>query len=271
MAYPTMTDAEIQAQAANEYQSYYDKLRLSAQQNVASTDLLLQQQIGGLGTTYGKQLEASQKDYAQGYSQSAREQLARGMGRSSYALQTLANVNQSGAEAKQTIMDAKGAAEANLAAQRTQLQSQLAAQMMNYDASQSADILKRIGELQTTQYERQYQTGRDAASDAQWQAEFNETVRQFNESLAAQREAAARSSGGGSSGGSSQGVTTPSGMTLEQLIASLSGGESTKKSLPMTQKQASLTSFGTRKQTKGILTGKSSSSSVRNKLMQMTK
>jgi hypothetical protein len=192
-------------------------LRLSTQQQTAASDLLLQQQIGGLGTTYGKRIDASGKEYAQAYSQSGRAQLARGMGRSSYALQTLANVTTEGAEAKQTILDAKAAAESNLQAQRTQLQSQLASQIMNYDASQSADILKRISELQSTQYDRTYQSQRDAAKDAQWQTEFNETVRQFNESLAAN----AKSSGGGSSRGSSQVATTPTGMTLDQLIASL--------------------------------------------------
>lgn len=222
MAYTELTDAELKAQAESEYQSYYDQLRLSAQQNTSASDLLLQQQIGGLGTTYGKQVDASGKEYAQAYSQSGRAQLARGMGRSSYALQTLANVTTEGAEAKQTIMDAQAAAEANLQAQRTQLQSQLAAQLMNYDASQSADILKRISELKATEYEKKYQSERDAAKDAQWQAEFNETVRQFNESLAA-----SRSSGGGSSGSkTSQVTTTPGGMTLDQLIASLSTGGS---------------------------------------------
>lgn len=49
-----------------------------------------------------------------------------------------------------------------------------------------------------------YQQERDRISDEQWQKEFEESQRQYNESMAWQREqAAAKSSGGGGGGGSS--------------------------------------------------------------------
>jgi hypothetical protein len=192
--YTAKTEEEIRGQAETEYQSYYDLLRQSAQQDYETADLLLGQQIEGLGTTYGKQAEESRKEYDLAYSQSAREALSRGMGRSSYAVQTLANVDQAGIEAKQGIMDAQAAAEANLEAQRKQLVSQLTEKLTTYDASQAADILKRIAEIQETEYAKQYQAERDAAADAQWQAEYNEMVRQFDASLAASKKSSSSSS-----------------------------------------------------------------------------
>ena len=47
-----------------------------------------------------------------------------------------------------------------------------------------------------------YQQERDRVKDEQWQKEYEESIRQYNESLAFQREQAARSSSGGGGGGS---------------------------------------------------------------------
>lgn len=223
MAYTPLTAEEIQAQAEEQYQSYYDMMRQSAQQSYGTTDLLLSQQIAGLDTTYGKQLEQTMQDFSRAYSQSGREQLSRGMGRSSYALQTLANITQEGAEAKQSVMDAQAAAEANIEAQRTQLRLQLAEKMDTYDASQAADILKRIDELSANEYEKQRQAERDAAADAQWQAEYNEMVRQFNASLSAKKSSGG---GGGTKTASQETPAQAQGMTYEQLVAGLSGQSS---------------------------------------------
>lgn len=196
--YTPKTDEEIRAKAEGEYESYYDQLRLTAQQQQAQSDLALQQQAAGLQATYDKQREASRKNYAQMYSQADRQMLSRGMQRSSYAAQTLANISEQGVEAQQTIADQQAAAEGNIAAQRTQLAQQLAAQLAQYDASEAADVLNRIRELEDIEYERGmtnaeyrnslsaqiyqilYQQERDRIEDAQWQQQFNESVRQFN-------------------------------------------------------------------------------------------
>ena len=182
MAYTAKTAEAIQSQAATEYQSYYDQLKLAAQQQTGTQDLLYQQQKSGLGTTYGTQVTASQKEYANTYSQAARETLSRGMQRSTYNNQTLANVNTKAAEAKQTIYDAQAAAESNIEAQRTSLASQLAAQIMQYDASQAADIQKRIAEIGT----EEYQKTQDDIANTLAQAQLEEKTRQFNVDQASQ-------------------------------------------------------------------------------------
>lgn len=61
-----------------------------------------------------------------------------------------------------------------------------------------------------------YKSYRDQVADDQWQRQFNENVRQFNENMAFQREQAARAAaygGGRSSGSGSSGNTGGSGLT----------------------------------------------------------
>lgn len=233
-AYTKKTGDQLREQAEGEYKSYYDQLRLSAQQNQERSDLALQQQREGLQRTYDKQREASLKNYATRYSQADRQMLSRGMQRSSYGAQVLANIDIEGAEAQQELWDQQAAAEGNIDAQRTQLAQQLAQQLLQYDAGEAADVLNRIRQLEDQEYERgitdqnmrnqlstqiyqfmqqaeqqkiaqdqwqaqmDYQKQRDAIADEQWQKQFEESVRQFN----VQQEN--KSSGGSGSGGSSK-------------------------------------------------------------------
>ena len=53
--YTPKTDEEIRQQAEGEYQSYYDQLRLAAQQQQEKSDLALAQQRAQLETEYQKQ------------------------------------------------------------------------------------------------------------------------------------------------------------------------------------------------------------------------
>ena len=197
-SYVPKTADQIRQQAQGEYQSYYDQLRLAAQQAQARNDLALQQQREGLQRTYDKQREASQKEYENAYSRADRQQLSRGMQRSSYTAQVLANLTKEGAEAQQELWDAQGAAEGNIDAQRTQLAAQLADQLSQYSASEAADVLARIKQLEDQEYDRGrendqyknslsaqiyqflYQGEQDKIAQEQWQKEFDENVRQWN-------------------------------------------------------------------------------------------
>lgn len=197
-SYVPKTADQIRQQAQGEYQSYYDQLRLAAQQAQARNDLALQQQREGLQRTYDKQREASQKEYENAYSRADRQQLSRGMQRSSYTAQVLANLTKEGAEAQQELWNAQGAAEGNIDAQRTQLAAQLADQLSQYSASEAADVLARIKQLEDQEYDRVrendqyknslsaqiyqflYQGEQDKIAQDQWQKEFDENVRQWN-------------------------------------------------------------------------------------------
>lgn len=221
MAYTPKTADEIRRQAEQETKSYYDQLRLAAQQQQQSNDLRLAQQIAGLQATYDKQREASAKQYRQLYSQVDRQALSRGMQRSSYNAQRLANLGVEGAEAQQAIADQEAAAAGNLEDQRTQLAAQLAAQLNQYGAGEAADTLKRMNELEQQEYERgrdalaqdqwqqqfDYQKQQDIISQEQWQKQFEESVRQFN----VHYNPGSSGSGGSGSGGSGSGRSGGSG------------------------------------------------------------
>lgn len=203
--YVPKTTAENQARAQDEYKSYYDQLRLSAQQRQQQADLALQQQRAGLQDTYDRQREASARDYRQRYSQADRQMLSRGMQRSSYGAQVLANINQRGAEAQQRLWDAQGTAEGNIDAQRAQLAQQLGDQLLQYDASRAADVLKRTRELDDQEYERQQaqqqrndqlglqlasilrQAERDKISDEQFERQFGLSKQQAEAQIANQQ------------------------------------------------------------------------------------
>lgn len=189
--YTAKSDAELRAQAANEYASYYGNLRLSAKQAHDRNNLALQQSRQNLAKSYDKQREASAQQYASAYSQTDRQMLGRGMQRSSYGSQTLANLLEAGAQAQQDIYDAQTDAERQIDAQIALLAQQLSDQLMQYDASEQSDILARLWTLQQQEYDRSvaaqdrqnslaaqiyqflYQEQRDNKSDYQWQKEFD--------------------------------------------------------------------------------------------------
>lgn len=224
--YTPKTAEQIRAQAEGEYQSYYDQLRLAAQQAQAQSDLRLAQQASSLQAAYDEQRENSLRQYRRTYSQADRQLLSRGMQRSSYGNSTLANINIESARAQDKISQAQTTAQSQIEEQRTQLQEQLAQQMSQYTASQQADIMKRSRELEDIEYNRQVdawksqmsmeqmiyeaarQQERDAIADQQWQAQMDENRRQFDEKMEYNRS---KKSGGSGGSKSTTPATTPTG------------------------------------------------------------
>lgn len=196
--YTVRTGDERQAQAELEYGTYYDQLNRAARQQQEQNDLRLVQQRDALQAAYDRDREKSAQQYAQAYSQADRQLLSRGMQRSSYGAQTLANVAMAGAQAQGDIWRQQNEAESQIEDQRTQLSQQLQATLAGYSAEQARDVLKRVNELEQQDYERSvnaaerqtniaqqlysnlYQTRRDEMADAQWLRQFNESARQFN-------------------------------------------------------------------------------------------
>lgn len=239
--YTPKTDEQLKTQAEGEYQSYYDQLRLAARQQQQNNDLRLIQQRDSLQGVYDQQREESARQYSRAYSQADRQLLSRGMQRSSYAGQVLAGVGNQSVRAQQQIADAQAAAVAKIEDQRTQLQQNLDAQMAQYTASQQNDVMKRMRELQDTEYNRQvdawksqstltqqimqamYQQERDKIADQQWEREFNENVRQFDLQMAMRGGGGGGDSGGGSGGSYNPGNKNP-GPTNNALYEALSGG-----------------------------------------------
>ena len=227
--YTPKTAEQIRAQAEGEYQSYYDQLRLAAQQAQAQSDLRLAQQASSLQAAYDEQRENSLRQYRRTYSQADRQLLSRGMQRSSYGNSTLANIDIESARAQDKISQAQTTAQSQIEEQRTQLQQQLAQQMSQYTASQQADVMKRSRELEDIEYNRQVdawksqmsmeqmiyeaarQQERDAIADQQWQAQMEENRRQFDETMDYNYSKLKKSGGSGGSKSTTPATTTPTG------------------------------------------------------------
>lgn len=154
-SYTPKTAEQLQQQAQNRYQSYYDAQRLSAQQEYDRNVAALEKQLAGLDMTYEKQREQSAKDYAQAFSQMDRNMLSKGMQRSSYGAQTLANIQTAGNEALQDIADQEALQRQGISDNQTLLAQQLAAQLAQYDTQQAADVLAYLDELEAKEYDRE--------------------------------------------------------------------------------------------------------------------
>lgn len=190
---PVRTDEQRRQQAENEYKSYYDALRLAAQQGYDSTDLKLQQQLSGLQQSYDQQRKNTAEQYAKSYSQADRQMLSRGMQRSTYTSQLLAGINNEAAEAQGEIDAAQTKATNDLNDQRTQLAAQLAAQMSQYTASEQSDILKRIAELE--EQDRQYSLSQTSLQQS-LATDLYALLKQKEDADAAAAAASKKSSGG---------------------------------------------------------------------------
>lgn len=126
---------------------------------------------------YDAQRKASDRQYAENRAAADRAALGRGMGRSSYNLQNMANIANKGAEANQEIW------------RNQQADLNKFAYQLNQDMQEQANW----------QAQMDYQKDRDKIADEQWQKQFDEGIRQFNAQLALQN--GGRGGGGGYGGG----------------------------------------------------------------------
>lgn len=122
-----------------------------------------------LNYSYGRQREASDKEYNKAYSQADRQALSRGMQRSAYNAQNLANINQQKLEAQENSWNT---------------------QIADYE-NRLSDIEQQ--ELAADQWERQFAANRE---DAAWNKEYQQkqsdiAENQFNLQFNAGREDAA--------------------------------------------------------------------------------
>ena len=188
--YRALTQEEIRAQAAQRYQSVYDQKRLSAQQSYELSDAALLRQMEALQSAYDRQRETSRAENRRTYSEADRHALSRGMQRSSYNEDTLANIGLAGEKALQEIDRQQTEAEGNVEEERTRLSQQLGQLLKQYETDQTNDELAYADELEAREYDRaaaslnaqnelamkiyeyQHQLEQEAVEQARWEAEF---------------------------------------------------------------------------------------------------
>lgn len=168
-----------------------------------------------LNTTYTNQMEESDKAYDKSISQQNNAMLARGMGRSSYAGQIAANMYDDKNRARNKLGEALIADYQNRISdienqekederwerqfaetqkqnewQRNYQEAETARTQANWEKEYAAN---RADTAWSQNYQTQqfnYQKQRDTIADQQWQKEYNEQLRQFNENMAYQKERA---------------------------------------------------------------------------------
>ena len=146
-----------------------------------------------LSTTYGQRTEDSNKAYDQSIAAADRAAQQRGMGRSSYNLQTMANLGQEKATAadrinRELIADYQNrlgdleAQERQEAFQREQFEFQKErANIGDQQWQQQFDYGKERDTVGDTQWQQQfgYQQERDKVGDTQWQKSFDQSNKQW--------------------------------------------------------------------------------------------
>lgn len=145
--YTPKTDEQMREEANQQYASVYGQKKLAAQQTFDQTDLALSNQLASLDQSYAKQREAAAKATRASQSSLDRYSLQRGMQRSSFNAASQANILAEGEKTLADINQSETAARQNLESQRTQLASQLAAQLGQYDVDYANDVQAYFNQL----------------------------------------------------------------------------------------------------------------------------
>ena len=158
---PNMTDDEISAFAENLLRPVLNAGLESAQQSYEATKLGKEQEIENLAATLARSIAEQQSAYRQSMANVETAALSRGMGRSSYTMQTMANQGSALAKAVQQLTEENARAQSQAQKQIT-LAAQQNAQTqgrLNTDyATQLAAKIQELRENQKNAYNQNYMT-----------------------------------------------------------------------------------------------------------------
>ena len=153
-SYAPKTEAEIQRQAQAKYEEELAQSTLAAQQAYERTAQAIESRQGQLGAAYDRQSAAAREQTARTYSAADRQALSRGMQRSSYNNQTLANINLRGDETQDRIAQARREEEAALAGEKSLAAQQLAQQIAQYQKANQSQVSAYGEQLREQEYQR---------------------------------------------------------------------------------------------------------------------
>lgn len=193
-----MTDAEIRSYAESLLAPTLNAELEAAQNNYETTRLSGEQQISNLASSLARSIQEQQSAYKQSAADVETAALARGMGRSSYTLQSLANQGKALAQATQMLTE-------DTARQQSQIQQQigLAAQQasratgrLNTDyAKQLAAKVQELRQNQQNAYNQNYMTAVSAALGSQTTGTSNTSGTGKSSSISGQYESKDKPSG----------------------------------------------------------------------------
>lgn len=207
-----MTDEEIGAFAENLLRPQLNAEIEASQQTYETTRLAKEQEIANLASELQRAIDEQSRSYRQSMANVDSAALARGMGRSSYTLQTLANQGNALAEAVRQLTDESARQSAQLQSQITQAAQQNAQTQARLNADYAANLAAKVQELRQTQKQEYNQNYMTAVSEALGSKTTNDsTTTGSGTSSAIAGSASApvtESSSSGSSGGGTKKKTT---------------------------------------------------------------
>lgn len=149
-----MTDEQISAFAENLLKPQLNAGLEAAQQQYDTTRLAKEQEIENLATALNQAIGQQNAAYRQGMANVETAALARGMGRSSYTMQTLANQGNALAEAVRQLTDENTRQTQQIQSQITQAAQQNAQTQGRLNTDYAANLAAKVQELQQTQRDR---------------------------------------------------------------------------------------------------------------------
>lgn len=158
---PGMTDEEISAFAESLLRPILNAQTEAAQQSYETTRLAKEQEIQNLSATLARNIAEQQSAYRQSVANVETSALSRGMGRSSYTMQTLASQGNALAKAVQQLSEESARAQGQAQQQITLAAQQNAATQgrLNTDyATQLAAKVQELRESQRAAYNQNYMT-----------------------------------------------------------------------------------------------------------------
>lgn len=142
-----MTDAEIASYAENLLRPQLDAGLEAARQRYETTELSKKQEIENLAASLARSIEAQQSAYRQSAADVENAALARGMGRSSYTLETLRRQGDALAEAVRQLTDENARQSGQIQAQITQAAQQSAQTQGRLNTDYAAGVAAKEQEL----------------------------------------------------------------------------------------------------------------------------
>lgn len=158
---PKMTDAQIRSYAESLLQPVLNAGIESAQQQQAAAELAGEQEIENLAAALTRSIQEQQNAYRQSAANIETAALARGMGRSSYTLDTLAGQGNALAQAVRLLSEETGRQQAQVQKQIGLAQTQAAqttGRLKTDYASQLAAKVQEIAQQQKAQHDSNYMT-----------------------------------------------------------------------------------------------------------------
>ena len=223
-----MTDEEIRSYAASLLEPEKNAALEASRQKYETARLSREQEIESLAASLQRSIEEQNRAYRQGAADVQTEALRRGMGRSSYTLQTLANQGGALAEAVRQLTDESARQSAQLQSQITQAAQQNAQTQARLNADYAANLAAKVQELRQTQKQEYNQNYMTAVSEALGSKTTNDsTTTGSGTSSAVAGKASAPvvpGSSSGSSGGGTKKKTTTTTTTLPDDVDVISYG-----------------------------------------------